>query len=48
VVGFSHGRPVVAASADESFVMDTVAVRQVFLQALSFFPVLVPPTHNII
>jgi hypothetical protein len=36
---------VVAASLDESFVMDSVAVRHVFLQVLPFFPVLFPPTH---
>jgi hypothetical protein len=38
----------VAASADENFVMDSVAVRQVFLQVLPFFPVPVPPTLNTI
>lgn len=37
-----------ASAGYEGFVMDSVAVRQVLLQVLSFFPVPVPPTHNII
>lgn len=37
-----------ASAGCESFVMDSVAVRQVFLQVLPYFPVPVPPTHNVI
>ena len=45
MVGFAQRRPVVAARADfEGFGMDSVAVRQVSLQVIPFFPAPVPTT----